>query len=395
MPDQMLLSWDVDCSGTPLGPAAAAVRLAAVALYDNDTTDPVLGQLLGLTVASDSTTEIGSGVVRRVLALNMTGVNNPPAPPPFPCRPRTSTPPTLPYPLRRTEPLAGTFTPQLGSTAVQTSSSQAISLSVGSVFQFISQQGVSYEVTAVGSTQIGITPPFTGITGPTKAYQELAAPATIVGMYSSSDLDTATVSAVVPPVPNGVGARGIILTYDDSAGNGPFELNFTLTGKCPVLIELDPGSIDMAVIIGIKVDAKGVFGNSIGQITLVELSAPPPEIPQGTPAGTPDNAFEGRTYIRLTDEAQLLITRPLAYLPPSYFALAQQENSEHATILPPSNNQLSTTLGQFVATETAIPPPVVNPSTVPTPTFLSGLFTRQLQMALAGIKVTARQITFT
>jgi hypothetical protein len=63
---------------------------------------------------------------------------------------------------------------------------------------------------------------------------------------------------------------------------------------------------------------------------------------------------------------------------------------------PPTNDQLSGPLGQFVALETAAPPlnPPLNPHTVPAPTFLSGLFTRTLQLALAGVPVVPQPITF-
>ena len=62
---------------------------------------------------------------------------------------------------------------------------------------------------------------------------------------------------------------------------------------------------------------------------------------------------------------------------------------------PPTNNQLSGPLAQFVATETAGPPPnpPLDPATVPVPTFLSGMFAQTLQMALA-VPVTPDAITF-
>jgi hypothetical protein len=220
----------------------------------------------------------------------------------------------------------------------------------------------------------------------------------------------------------------------------------------------------------------------VGEITLVELSDDLPPVPSNA---TPLD------FKRLTDEAQLLIERHLAYLPPSYFALAQQQasapqlagdfllttgstsvpttvdqtgvlspgdviqfaeqmtlNYTVATVTPkeitlttpftgidnnntgtnqegtnsnagtkgnlgsainekpsgafsvalaqpPSNAQLSAPLAQFVAPETAAPPPnpPLDPATVPTPTFLSGLFTQTLQLALAGVPITSATIT--
>jgi hypothetical protein len=52
---------------------------------------------------------------------------------------------------------------------------------------------------------------------------------------------------------------------------------------------------------------------------------------------------------------------------------------------PPSNDALKGGLAQFVQTATAAPPPgpPFPPSTIPTPTFLSGLFTQAIQLALA------------
>lgn len=262
----------------------------------------------------------------------------------------------------------------------------------------------------------------------------------------------------------------------------------------PANITLDPGSVDIAEIENISISTTGGFGNSIGQITLAELSSPVPNIPPNATPGTGIGAAQGdRTFFALTDAAQLLIGRALAYLPPSYFALAQQgastpqlegafalttgsasvpttadqtsalaagnevqfaaqpgtlytvlqvtpkiltlataysgiddnftgpknvgTNSNAGTMgnigpsvinkmsgaslvtpspaAPPTNDELSTLLGQFVATETASPPPnpPAFPATVPIPTFLSGLFTRTLSLALA-MPVTARAVAF-
>jgi hypothetical protein len=208
-----------------------------------------------------------------------------------------------------------------------------------------------------------------------------------------------------------------------------------------------------------EVSGTGAFGNSVGQITLCELSAAPPAIQANSDFQT------------LTDQAQLLVKRGLAYLPPSFFALSQQGESQpvlagefilpgrmaHApnvvggisiattvnqsigpalaagntiefaaqpgvvyTILAvgagnitlttpwtglndnpiassamlitpspaaePTNAELSTDLGEFVNPGTAVPPPSqpLAPQTMtPSPTFLSGMFGRTLQLALA------------
>lgn len=392
MPHQIVLSWEIDCSQSPLGSAAALAKLDSVPLYLNDTTDPILGQFFGLTVDGDDTTDEGGGIIRRTITLNMDGTNDPAAPPPFACHWRAPFGIAPPYTFRATVPLAGTFTPQLGSTAVATSASQVGTLNVGDIIELVSQQGVPYEVGTIGSSQIGLTTPFTGITGQTIAFEEIDAPAKLVAVYSTSPMDTMTIANVLPPIPNGPGARSVEILYDDSEGNGPFTDSFTLTGKRPKLLELDPSAVDMAVVISMRIDNTGGFGNSVGQITLCELSAVPEVVPPNTPLGTPDNPFEGRSYLSLTDEAQLLITRALVYLPPSYFAMAQQSASLTATV--PTNDQLATPLAQFVATETAVPPPITNPATIPAPTFLSGYYTRQLQLALAGLPVRARPITF-
>lgn len=62
----------------------------------------------------------------------------------------------------------------------------------------------------------------------------------------------------------------------------------------------------------------------------------------------------------------------------------------------PTNAQSSAPLGQFVAPATAgpPPPPPLSPATIPTPTFLSDLFTQTIQTALAGVPVTPSAIAF-
>jgi hypothetical protein len=314
MADQIVLAWTVNVAGTSLGPAAAATALGAVPLYNNATTDPVLGQLFGLTVASDVTAP-GAGNATRTLTLNMTRVPGAPfAPPPFPCHPDTSTPPVLPFRLRRTVPLAGAFLTTTASAVVATSAAQISALSIGDTVEFLSQLGVFYTVLLVGATTITLTAPYTGVSADGAAVKVQAAPVVLPALFSTSPLDTAGF-ATVPAIPAGSGARTISLSYLDSTGAGPFTVVVPLTGRRPAAFALG-GGIDIATITAMHVASTGAFNNSVGQITLVELSsALPAPLASATPAD-----FLGP----LTDEAQLLITRALTYLPPSYFALSQQ-----------------------------------------------------------------------
>jgi hypothetical protein len=467
MANQIVLAWTVNVSGTSLGPAQAAAALAAVPLYDNPTTDPVLGQL-GLTVATDATVA-GAGNATRTLTLNMTIVPGAPfAPPPFPCHPDTITPPVLPYRLRRAVSLPGAFLVATGSAVVATSTSQIGSLSVGDTIEFLEQLGVFYTVLLVGPTSITLTAFYTGTSADSLAAKILAAPVRRAALYSTSPLDTGGF-ATVPAIPAGSGARTVSLTYLDSLGAGPFTVTTTLTGRRPAAVALAGGSIDIAVITAMHVASTGAFANSVGQITLAELaSALPVPLASATPAD-----FLGP----LTDEAQMLIDRALAYLPPSYFALAQQGASgpqlagdffvstgsalvpttadQTGALAPgntiqfasqsnttytvqtvssalvtltapytgldfnkkdantnkrpndltanankqptgafriapsmaasPTNAQLSGPLAQFVNPGNAVPPPLppLPPATMSPPTFLSGLFTQALQLALA------------
>jgi hypothetical protein len=486
MPNQIVLAWTVDTTNTPLGPAGAATALGAVPLYVDTTTDPVLGQLYGLTVASDVSAPSGPTQATRTLTLNIDSGHVPAAPPPFPCHPRTSTPPVLPYPLRATKTLPGSFFVQTGSMVVAVSQTQIPSLSIGDNIQFLSEEGVFYVVGAVGSTSIGITTPYTGVSANTTAFKEVVDPVTLAAVFSTSPLDTAGV-ATVPAIPVGPGAQSVTLTYKDSNGVSN-TLVIPLTGRRPALIALPTApaaGFDIAEIDSFTVSAAGTFGSSVGQITLVSLESALPAIPSNA---TPTD-FKGP----LTDEAQMLIDRALVYLPPSYFSLAGQQastpqlagdfivttgstsvpttvdqtgalapgdiiqfasqldvfytiatvapglvklttpytgiddnftgtnnegtNSNRGTMgnlgdkvtkttgaflvnpspaAPPSNTELAEPLGQFVALETAGPPPnpPLDPATVPVPTFLSGLFTRTLQVALAGVPVVPQTITF-
>ena len=401
MANQILLEWAVSVANSPEGPAQVAVDLAAVALYVNPDTDPVLGQLFGLTVASDATAAVVSlpapfplgtpGATRR-LTLNMRQPAVPPpplllggtfavttgsamvpttvdqtsvlspgsfvqfaaqptanyivlavtptsltltttytgptaaattasevfaqfAPPPFPCHPTTPTPPVLPYPLTRTQTLAGVFTVINGSTVAATTATQLPTLVVGSIVQFLSQLGVSYTVTALTATSITLLTPYTGISNSsTGAFVVLAAPVKLAAVYSTAPLDTAGTPGITPPIPPGSGAQTMSLSYTDSLG-APGTVVVSLQGKNPVPITLAVGTIDIAVITDLHVASTGGFGNGVGQLTLAELTAPPPILP-----ANPTRI----DFQKQTDAAQNLIALSLAYLPPSYFALAQQ-----------------------------------------------------------------------
>lgn len=491
MANQIVLAWTVDVTNTSLGPAGAAAALGAVPLYQNPVTDPVLGQFFGLTVASDVSAASGPTTATRTLTLNMNHVLGPPtAPPPFPAGPDTlsndpdndAPSPELPYSLRTAKTLAESFFVTNGSTSVPTTASQVPALSIGDEIQFLSQPGAVYAVAGVSATVVTLLVPYTGgVSGNTGAFKEVPAPTTIAALYSSSDFDTAGV-ATTPAIPAGSGARIVAVTYHDSLGAGPFTSNVSLTGKRPAAVPIS-GGIDISQIDSIVIIGIGGFGSSVGQITLVELSsALPPILANRTPA---DFATT------LTDEAQMLISLALAYLPPSYFAnaapmgaqpalagdfLVTTDSNEVSTTVdqtsalaagnviqfaaqigtlytiaavtpkliklttpytgidtnntgggpnanigtkgkigttvdneptgailvtpspaaPPTAAQLSAPLGQFVALEIAAPPPnpPLDPATVPTPTFLSGLFTQTLQLAIAGVPVVAQPITF-
>lgn len=507
MANQIVLAWVVDVGGSPFSPAQAAVAIsqANAPLYGDLTTDPMLGQMFGLTVESDVTSTPSASTAKRTLTLNMNATGARAAPPPFPCHPRTTTPPVLPYPLRESKTLPGSFFVSLGSTVVPTTATQIPSLSIGDSIQFLSEPGVFYEVASLTATVVNLTAPYTGATGNTGAFKEIIAPVTIAAFYSSSDLDTAGV-ATTPAIPAGSGAQTVSLTYDDSLGNGPFTVSVSLTGKRPAAVVLDGASVDIAEVQDIVVTGGGDFGNSVGEITLVELSSALPPI------------LVGRTpleFAKLTDEAQLLIAKSLAYIPQSYPALAAQNATapqlagdflvstgsvevptsvdqssvlapgdriqfasdartsglvpgqqrddstsfaaipmfyvvatvtpkivtittpylgiddnftgggpnanagtkgnlgsavrlkptaafRPASAAPPTNDQLAMILAQFVAPETAMPPlnppltPMTpdNPPTVAGGTTLSGIFTRTLQLALAGVPVVPQAITF-
>lgn len=327
MSSRIILSWTVSVENTSFGPAEAETAIGAVDLYVDENTDPVLGQLFGLTVADD-TTSSDATTATRTLTLNMDATQGAPtAPPPFPCHPNTSTPPVLPYALQKAVTLPGSFFVTNGLMNVPTTASQIPSLVTGSTIQFLAQEGVLYEVATVGPTSINLTAPYTGTTKNSGAFKEISDPATLPAIYSTSDLDTNGV-ATDPAIPAGSGARTVSITYADSTGAGPFTVVTSLTGRRPAAIALAGGSIDIALITALKVASVGGFENSIGQITLVDLSSELPAIPPNATPGTGIGVVEGdNTFFALTAAAQLLIDRTLAYLPPSYFALAQQSLS--------------------------------------------------------------------
>jgi hypothetical protein len=378
MADQIVLEWEIDTTGTPLGGAQAALVLGAVSLYTNAVTDPVLGQLLGLTVDSDIAAASGASTATRTLTLNMNAANNPTAPPPFPCLRSTPGAVVLPYVLNKPVPLEGSFFVSNGSAIVLTTQYQGASIEVGTPVQFLSQPGAVYVVGAVDESSITLTAVYTGTSSSTGAFKVVPDPVTLAAFYSTANADTAGV-ATTPAIPAGSGAHEIELTYRDSTGGGPFSVIVELTGKRPAMVELDPASVDIAEIVNIVVNATGDFENNVGQITLAGLSAPIPDIRSDA---VPED------FPRITDEAQALINRWLAYLPPSYFALSQQGAGQDDPPSPPTNAQLSVLLGQFVS------PATVGPLPPPIPTFLSGYFTRTLELALAGVKVTPKPIVF-
>ena len=496
MTTQIVLSWTVDVSNSILSPAeaAAAMDQANVPLYEDEFHDPVLGQMFGLIVDTDNTT-FDSTTATRTLTLDI----GPTTVPAFPCHPNTSTPPTnITNALLEAETLYGSFFVSNGSTNVPTTQTQVPTLVDGDLIQFLSQQGVFYTiaVSGVSPTALTLTTPYTGKTANTGAFEMVPTFVKFAAIYSSSDLDTAGV-ATIPAIPAGPGAQTVFIEYEDSSGTF-FAPTVSLTGRRPVMI---PVSTDIASFDELIIETTGAFGNNIGQITIVELSAPIPDIPANATPGTGIGiGSEGmNTFTALTDQAQLLIKKTLVYFPPSYFSLAQQgsatptldgdfvvttdsaivftENDQTAALAPtniiefasqlgvsytvlnvgpkfitlttpysgidenftgqhnvnsnagtkgnlgtkvknkatdawlvspdpaapPSNDQLAGPLAQFVDPGFAAPPPnpPLDPSTMTpqvtstgSPYFLSGMYTKQLQLALAGVPVVANPITF-
>lgn len=356
MATQIVLSWSVSTAGTTRTPAQAQAQLAAVPLFQNPVTDPVLGQNFALTVASDETVATGTGA-QRTLTLNMTSVLGPPfAPPPFPCNPITSTPPVPPYPLVKTTTLPGAFLTVPGSAIVDTSLTQVPSLPPNSVVQFLAQIGVFYVVQSIFPDHIVLKTPYTGDrVAENGAVLVKAAPAKIAAVWSTSPLDTAGNPNVVPPIPPGSGAQSVSISYLDSTGAGPFTVVVPLQGKFPTAVVLAAGSLDIAVVTDMHIASAGQFANSVGQITLVEASSLPTTVLE-TPFPPRLTATDNTSRLalqRLQDQRMNNITRSLVYLPPSFFALTQQQNSapmlQGDFLVTTGSNSVPTTVDQTAA----------------------------------------------
>jgi hypothetical protein len=341
MANQLTLAFSVATTNTIYTPAQAATKLAAVPLYESAGNDPVLGQAFGLTVASD---EVSTG------GVTYTGEAGGPF---LPGETVTDTPGggtatvaldddgTL-YFVEGTA--SGTFahgdTITGGTSGATATVNNAAALGGPTattpgatrvlILNMTAVPGVPYAPPSFPCRPVGplLPPPDAPPTLPyvlsqttidryTRLPVTKPAPAPIVAFYSTNDLDTNGV-ATDPAIPAGSGAQIMALTYLDSTGAGPFTVHTNLTGKFPAVVTLHAGSVDVAEITECFISQTGAFKNSVGQITLCALAAVPAAIrTDATPADFPG----------LADTAQLTITRPLIYLPPSYFALAQQKNS--------------------------------------------------------------------
>lgn len=322
MADQMVLSWVVNVAGTSFGPAEAAAALGDVVLYEEDETDQILGQFFGLTVEDDSTSMDATSATRTI-TLNMTNTfASSPTPPLFQVhssRIDADEQAEPPYSLVRSAPLGGQFFVVNGSAVVQTTESQLQSLAPNDSIRFLSDQGSLHEVAIVTATSITLSSPITGVTGITGAFKVVPAPVTRAAIYSTSWLDSVAVFGTTPDIQAAPGAREVTLVYENSAGAGPFTVSVSITGKRPSQVTLAPGSIDIFKIVSMTISSTGSFNNNVGQITLSEISDDIPSVPGNA---TP-NSYRGE----LTDEAQLLLSTALVYMPPSYFALAFQGSS--------------------------------------------------------------------
>ena len=88
MPHQIVLAYTV--LTTNVTPVSMAAAMLAVVLYSSATQDPVLGQAMGLTVASDVQSS-GADFARRTITLNMDSTLGAPfAPPTFQIHPQTT-----------------------------------------------------------------------------------------------------------------------------------------------------------------------------------------------------------------------------------------------------------------------------------------------------------------
>lgn len=357
MADQIVLAFTVSTEGTGYTPAQAAAKLAAVPLYANPQTDPVLGQLFSLTVASDATAVDGPGATR-TLKLNMTAAAGAPfAPPPLPCRPVGPVPPAPPVPptldgelqdAAPARPAPPNPPPQPPYALVDASTQQTIALATGAAAGAYSSAevvparqvvvGVAVDLASPGTavypagTTVVVGQPAPGapsaftpspvdatVAALTRVFQAtvpvagkpVQATVSAPGGGGGSASVSATVALAVP-VPAGPGARAVSLSYLDSTGAGPFTVVTALTGKLPAPVALAGGSVDVAVVTDLHVASTGAFENSVGQVTLAELTAP-------TAVVHPNAGLAEQQ-----DAAQLLLGRALVYLPPSYFALTQQ-----------------------------------------------------------------------
>ena len=186
-------------------------------------------------------------MITRTLTLNINSAGVPPAPPPFPCRPLTATPPVLPYPFLRSTQLRGLLLVTNGSMTVETAQFQGATIPTNGLIQFLAQQGHFYGVSAVGPTSLTLSSPYTGVTGFSDAFQNVLAPATIAAVYSSSALDTAGVAT--NPLDPRRQRRAVnvdhILRF---ARRGPFTVTVALTGQRPAAVTLAGGSIDIAEV---------------------------------------------------------------------------------------------------------------------------------------------------
>jgi len=319
MPSRLRLSWAVNVVNSPISLTSVARELAAVKLYKNQCADPVLGALFGLKIVDDVVTT-GESVdapkwvrvpescqVTRSLLLDL-------APPFFPCHPITATPPKPPYALRVPKELAGAFLTTPGSCRVVATATQLPAIVMGDTIEFASQPGVFYVVHSISGYCFTLTCPYTGeFVTDGKAFNMIPAPTTKVAIYSTSPLDTAGTELSDLSIPAGSGARTVEIKYRNIAGDVT-TTTIELQGKNPVVFDADVMFLD-----NMKVASVGNFGASVGQITLSEISADPAPLP-----ADPTRA----DFQRQTDATQMLLGRAIAYMPPSFFALAQQGLSD-------------------------------------------------------------------
>lgn len=341
MAKQITLAFSVATTSTIYTPAQAAAKLAAVPLYASAGADPVLGAAFGLTVATD---------VVSIGGVTYTGEAGGPFEPGETVTGSTSHATatvavdeqngTLYFvegsivggPFAAAETITGSTSGATATVNNPTALGGPTTTTPGAT------RALALNMTSTGSTPLA-PPPFpcrptgplvppppapptlpyvltqTTIDPNTRLPVTKPAPAAVVAFYSTSDLDTDGVDTI-PAIPAGSGAQIVGLSYHDTSG-AAFTVYTKLMGKFPATVALG-SALPVAEITGCFLFQTGAFDNSVGQITLCALTAPLPTFPtEATPADFPG----------LTDAAQLTIARPLIYLPPSYFALAQQGNS--------------------------------------------------------------------